>query len=486
MPELREYLKIVKSSADSLLALIDDILDFSKVEAGKLTLDPIDFNLRKSLDESVKMIAFRAREKGLRLICDVDPDVPAAVNADPVRLRQIILNLLGNAVKFTERGEVALHLSCDSRNGSVSRLHFVVRDTGVGIAPDKLRSIFEAFAQADSSTTRKFGGTGLGLAICHRLAELMGGSIWAESEPGRGADFHFTIQCGPAHPEFAEDDASPLNGAVAAQTLQEQEASKQEQEAPNFHLLVAEDNPSNRMIAHLILERAGFRVSEAANGREAVQAARETRFDAVLMDCRMPEMDGYAAAREIRLLPGPSGQIPIIALTASAFKQDREQAEAAGMDDFISKPFRSEELIAKCLGWAKANAGLSEAPRCGAGTNRSSRGNGQAQRYGPELLHSLAEIFLQTAPAVFHDLLNALLRQDWAEAKDWAHWLQGGGTAMLNPALQAELVRLERACAYAPSVVPVVNFDLLHAEFKNASQRAEQWLRETLVSHTTA
>lgn len=466
--EQREYLEIVKDSAGSLLTVINDILDFSKVEAGKLDFDPIDFDLRESMEDTVKSIAYRAHQKGLELICNVDADVPATVNADPMRLRQVVLNLLGNAIKFTDCGEVEVHVSSGPRDATGSSLHFLVRDTGIGIAEEKLKSIFDAFAQADSSTTRRFGGTGLGLAISHRLVQLMGGSIWASSRPGRGSEFHFTAKFGiPIYQKRLPP------GAVATE---EHDASAEFPQArtTNLNILLVEDNPANRMVARLTLERAGFRVCEAANGREALDAVRGTTFDAVLMDCRMPVMDGYAAARQIRQLPGRTRDVPIIALTASAFKEDRERVLQAGMDDFVSKPFRAQELVAKCLAWGKPS---SNAPIADNFVNQPPmQGAGNSEGYSTEFLVSLMEIFLETAPPVFLDLMNALQSENWPEAKRLAHWLQGGATRTLNPALQSELQSVESACGQGPETILVTDIERLKASFQSACAHAQSWL----------
>ncbi len=467
--EQREYLEIVKNSARSLLTLINDILDFSKVEAGKLDLDPIDFDLRQNVNETVRLISCRAKQKGLNLICNVEPGVPALVNADPVRLRQVLLNLLGNAIKFTDHGQVVLTIWCDEDNAMGPLLHFVVRDSGIGIAPDKLKSIFEAFVQADSSTTRKFGGTGLGLAISHQLVRLMGGSIWAHSKVGQCSEFHFTARFRPA--KFASAPLPIRDRLVCAQEQSAEQALSAEN--LNLSVLLAEDNPANRMVARVTLERAGFRVTEVENGRDAVEAASGAKFDLVLMDCRMPIVDGYVAARQIRQLSGFHGQVPIIALTASAFKEDRELAEEAGMNDFLSKPFQARELIAKCLTWAKGDVSGSPTPVLQAG--RKEPMGGALEDYSTELLGSLMKIFLETAPPVFRDLLNALEKEDSQEARRLAHWLQGGASRVLNPALQEDLMRIETACAVS-RIVSDSEIESLKASFESACEYADGWL----------
>lgn len=475
--EQHEYLGIVKNSARSLLTLIDDILDFSKVEAGKLDLDPIDFDVRQNVEDTVRLISYRAQQKGLKLVYNVDPNVPAAVNADPVRLRQVLLNLLGNAIKFTEQGEIVLNVRCEEYDATGPLLYFVLRDTGIGIAADKLKSIFEAFAQADSSTTRKFGGTGLGLAISYHLVHLMGGTIWASSSPGEGSEFHFTasfqpVSCSDEFPAFFEEAAT-----------QHKVTEQPVLETSNMSILLAEDNPANRLVARVTLERAGIRVVEVENGRDALEAARRGKFDAVLMDCRMPIMDGYMASRQIRQLSGPCSQVPIIALTASAFKEDRERAEQAGMDDFVSKPFQAQELIAKCQAWAKRSISGSRRPVLS--TGRKEPDSERLESHPAELLGSLMKIFLETAPPVFHDLLSALQNENWPEAKRFAHWLQGGASRVLNPALQAELMKIEAACAASQSISNS-EIELLQSCFRSACQHAETWLADRKVSRAIA
>jgi signal transduction histidine kinase/ligand-binding sensor domain-containing protein/DNA-binding NarL/FixJ family response regulator len=468
--EQRTYLEIVKNSADSLLTVINDILDFSKVEAGKLDLDPIEFNLRKNLQETLRSMAFRANEKCLELICDVDSNVPDRVVADPVRLRQIVLNLLSNAIKFTDRGEVVLQVRCEAYEASSANLHFAVRDTGIGIPREKLASIFDAFSQADSSTTRKFGGTGLGLAICHRLVQLMGGEIWVDSELHRGSEFHFKLKFGVSNVQKHDTgtDAESRDSSELAYTLANPGTKK-------FHVLLAEDNPANRMVARFALERAGFRVHGVENGRDAIDAVRRDRFDVVLMDCRMPVMDGYVATRHIRQLPGTVSRIPIIALTANAFKEDRERSEQAGMDDFVSKPFEAKQLIEKCIAWANANENIE---------NRSSLGEislkrqpaQDGQQDADDFLAEMMKSFLETAPPVFQNLLHAIQNGNWSEARDSAHWLRGGASRMLDPALQERLGQVESACAGASPSISTAELESLTVAYRSACKHAEAWL----------
>ena len=464
--EQQSCLEIVKHSADSLLTVINDILDFSKVEAGKLELDPIDFNLRQLVDETIKAVGFRADEKHLRFVWSVDPEVPDVVNADPVRLRQILLNLLSNAIKFTEHGEVVLQVMRETLEGARASLHFVVRDTGIGIPQEKLGSIFDAFSQADGSTTRRFGGTGLGLAICERLVHLMGGRVWVKSEVGRGSEFHFSAAFGVA-PVQNRALRMETNSVAAPHAFPPHTNG----DTHKVNVLLAEDNPANRMVARLTLERAGFQVHEVENGRDAVEAVRRRRFDIVLMDCRMPVMDGYGASRAIRQLPGAASDVPIIALTANAFKEDRERSAQAGMDDFVSKPFQARELVSKCLAWVRAGQVVAQSPSA----DRILDGD-DFDKYPAEFLKGLMETFVETAPPVFERLVNALRTANWLQARESAHWLRGGASRMLNPTLQQQLEQLEHTCVSASPSISSAEIENVQLSFEAALRSAESRL----------
>ncbi len=348
--EQREYTVLVKSSADSLLTVINDVLDFSKIEAGRLELESIEFQLRDGIAPSIGMLAVRAQQKGLLLTCDIQPEVPDSVIGDLSRLRQIIVNLIGNAIKFTESGAVGLSVGVDSSTPAELRLHFVVADTGVGIALEKQKLIFEAFSQADGSTARKFGGTGLGLSICSHLVELMGGKIWVESALGQGSSFHFTAVLGAANP--VTETAAPAEPEVlcapvvefASAVLDMDRAVQKEKK--QLRILLAEDNAINQKIACHVLEKQGHYVTVAADGRQALSVLDQARFDVVLMDVQMPEMDGFETTAAIRARERGTGvHLPIIAMTAHAMKGDRERCIAAGMDSYISKPLEIKELI---------------------------------------------------------------------------------------------------------------------------------------------
>ncbi|MDX6462272.1 MAG: hypothetical protein QOE55_5969 [Acidobacteriaceae bacterium] len=346
--EQREYAVLVKSSADSLLTVINDVLDFSKIEAGKLDLESIEFQLREGIAPSIGMLAVRAQQKGLALTCNIRSEVPDSVIGDLSRLRQIIVNLIGNAIKFTESGAVGLSVGVDSRTPVELRLHFVVTDTGVGIAPEKQKLIFEAFSQADGSTARKFGGTGLGLSICSHLVELMGGKIWVESTLGQGSSFHFTAALGAVNPvPETGSAAAPAQAAVVCAPVPElASAAPSPKEKKQLRILLAEDNAVNQRIACHVLEKQGHRVMVAADGRQALSALDQAPFDVVLMDVQMPEMDGFETTGAIRARERGTGMhLPIIAMTAHAMQGDRERCIAAGMDSYISKPLDIKELI---------------------------------------------------------------------------------------------------------------------------------------------
>jgi CheY-like chemotaxis protein len=460
-----------------LLSIINDVLDFSKIEAGKFEIEAVPFGLRESLGEIMQGLSIRAHQKGLELIYDVEPGVPEAVIGDPGRIRQVLVNLVGNAMKFTERGEVFIRVCEDAQDETHSHVHFIVKDTGIGIPKDKQSKIFEAFSQAEDSTARKYGGTGLGLTICTKLVKLMGGTIWVESEEGQGSEFHFTLQLAmqdtPAQAEpveaqqlrglhalivddnltsrrvlagmltrwhmkptmvdggraalqallVARDTGRPfslilleghmpeMDGFSLAERIKQNpmlvggtimmltssgqlgdaarcresgisaylvkpirqsellEAicgvlnlkQKEKEKAPlitrhtlreernRARVLLAEDNAVNQTLAIRLLEKRGFNVSVATNGKEAVNAWENSHFDVVLMDVQMPEMDGFeatAAIREKEKDDSKRHRVPIIAMTAHAMKGDEERCLTGGMDAYISKPIRTAEMFA--------------------------------------------------------------------------------------------------------------------------------------------
>jgi signal transduction histidine kinase/ActR/RegA family two-component response regulator len=335
-PEQREYLITVKQSAESLLTIINDILDFSKIEAGKLDLEAVVFNVRSCVQEAVKLMDYRAGQKSLELSCEIDPNIPEYIFGDPVRLRQVLLNLVGNAVKFTERGSVTVTGAVRQAPNGEIELQIEVRDTGIGIPLEKQSTIFEAFAQADGSMTRRFGGTGLGLTISSRLISLMGGAISVESAPGQGSCFRFNIQAQPA----SQPSQSLDQTAAEASRLPEKSPARA------VRALLVEDNPVNQKVVLRLLQKHGHRVTIASNGREALEAMIEAEFDIVLMDVQMPIMTGLEAAEAIRRTERGTGRrIPIVAMTAHAMTGDKERCLASGMDGYLSKPVRLSDLL---------------------------------------------------------------------------------------------------------------------------------------------
>ena len=537
-PEQRQYAETVRGSADALLTVINDILDFSKMEAGKLDLEEIEFDLRTAVEEVAELLARPAHEKGLELATLIHPDVPTIVSGDPGRLRQVLINLVGNAVKFTEKGEVVVRVSPAEETSDAVLVRLEVTDTGIGVKPADHGTLFEAFSQADASTTRRFGGTGLGLAISKQLVELMGGEIGVESEPGKGSRFWFTArlkkarESGPiatttratlaglrvlvvddnaTNREILEQNlllwgmrpASAESGPEALEMLREAadrgeayalalldfqmpgmdglavarattddprisrtrlilltsaarrgdaraarqagiqgfltkpvrqsvlydtivaviELQGRESAAPlvtrhtvaearaqsRAWILVAEDNPVNQKVTAGMLERLGHRVDVASNGVEAVQAASRTRYAAILMDVQMPELDGYEATMRIRAQEGAGRSIPIIALTAGAMKRDEEKALAAGMDTYITKPVKLEELASVLERWLPADP-LEE--RRGAMTETTARNGAEAagETLDAAVIAALRELDVSPGGDAARELVGVFLR----------------------------------------------------------------------------
>lgn len=337
----RQYIETVQSSSELLLSIINDILDFSKIEAGKLTLESVPFDLSDTVRSVVDLVRVKAAEKQLSLLCDVDDRLSASVLGDALRLHQVLLNLAANAVKFTEQGQVRLSVRLLSRNGDQIQVRFEVSDTGVGIDAASQSKLFEPFSQVDGSTTRRYGGTGLGLAISQQLVNRMGGQIAVHSQAGQGSVFSFELTF-PVSTSVDDDlhtasDVPPLSADMTGALL-------------GARILVVEDNPVNQELASALLTRVGAVVTMAPNGRAAIDCLGVQSFDLVLMDCQMPVMDGYEAAREIRAAP-QWRDLPVIAMTADAMLADRERASEAGMNDHIAKPFRVDEFYQTLSRW---------------------------------------------------------------------------------------------------------------------------------------
>ena len=337
--EQREYLQIVRSSSEALLTVINDILDFSKIEAGKLAIEEVGFDIQRTVAETLKTMALRAHEKGLELVSDIATELPVRVIGDPGRLRQIVLNLVGNAIKFTEKGEIVVRLAVDSLDGRRATIRVSVCDTGVGIAPEKQVHIFDAFAQEDTSTTRKYGGTGLGLTISNRLVRLMGGRLWVESQPGRGSTFFFTLELGVDATEPPAAQPAGLSGRSA---------------------LIVDDNAVNREVLARLLQRWGMNVMEVASGEAAISMLSSQPLpDAILLDMQMPGMDGFALGEWIRAQDNMK-YLPVLVLSSGAMRGDAQRCRDIGLDGYFPKPVAAEELHA-ALGSLFGQARISNA-----------------------------------------------------------------------------------------------------------------------------
>ncbi len=327
--EQREYLSIIELSGDSLLTIINDILDFSKIEAGQIEFEQIDFDIRKEINGLIKMLNVKAGSKGIYLKAEIDPDIPTWINGDPVRLKQIMINLVNNAIKFTEKGGVELKVNSVKNKKSKECLRFEVVDTGIGISEDGIKKLFKSYSQTEASTTRKYGGTGLGLAISKNLTRLMNGKIGVESTAGKGTTFWFTVELNPASEKT--HDEKTISGI------------KDLNYTRKLKILLAEDNEINRRVAVYNIEREGHKVECAENGQEAVEKFINNEYDIIFMDVHMPVMDGIEATKQIKKLDRGKNT-PIIAMTASTTKEEKDTVFEAGMTDFISKPFKPEQL----------------------------------------------------------------------------------------------------------------------------------------------
>jgi PAS domain S-box-containing protein len=562
VPEQRDYAEIVRSSGESLLAVINDILDVSKIEAGHLQLETVEFNLQSLIDTAVDAVALRAAEKGLELWIDVDPAMPVAYRGDPTRLRQILLNLLSNAIKFTNEGEVGVSVSATS-DGETSSLSIAVSDSGIGIEGDRVAALFAPFIQADNSTTRKFGGTGLGLSISKHLAEAMGGGIQVDSTPGQGSTFRLSVRvprvgadvARPPIPElsnlpvlvaarnprtrailarqlgFETCDVTAVDSAAGAlgryrdllaagrapaavildQTFEDHDAcwvasairhcgapppviillrslaapasaaeaqlidrvvNKPAKQAVLFraiceltriplpsitpvsesadrpllgglHVLLADDNPVNQKLGARLLEKAGASVHVVGNGLEALQSLRDGEFDVVLMDCQMPEMDGYEATRRLRALRGVNrnADIPVIALTAHALAPDREKCEAAGMNDYLTKPIDSARLI-QAIAQALRDSGKdpSDAQPLFSPQDLAAQTDGDVE-FGRELIG----LFVQSSTEGMSQMSAAIRAGDAAQVRRLAHTLKGGAGAVAADGLVRHAAVIEVA-----------------------------------------
>jgi PAS domain S-box-containing protein len=402
----RDVTETAKFSADSLLTLLNDILDFSKIEAGKLAFEMHDFDVRPTIDGVVDLLADGARSKSLDLRCEIDPSVPMRLRGDAGRVRQVLLNLIGNAVKFTSQGGVRVRLTRESDNC----IRFTVSDTGIGIPPDAQKRLFVPFVQADSSTTRRFGGTGLGLAISRRLVEMMNGEIGVESVAGEGSTFWFTARFETAQEPVMTSTEISAPERAAEQRIENRVRSRR------GRILVAEDNAVNQKVALRLLEKLGYRADVVANGLEAIEALRRVPYDLVLMDCHMPEMDGYAATRVIRARE--SRRLPILALTASAMSEDRDRCLQAGMDDVLTKPVREAELEAALNRWMPQEEDAAIDPAAFGQLLELSDGD-------QSFLRDVIDTYVVQSRELIFGMMQALQRGSCSDFADVVHALNG-------------------------------------------------------------
>ncbi|WP_404301942.1 ATP-binding protein [Alicycliphilus denitrificans] len=447
----RDYQEQVIAASDMLLALINDILDYSRIEAGKLQIEAITFDLEQVLRGVSSQLGLHARQKGLELLFRTNADVPRRLRGDPLRLSQILVNLCNNAVKFTAFGKIVVHTRVQQRHGEHVQLEFSVRDTGMGIPEERLAQLFTPFTQVDGSITRRFGGSGLGLAICRQLVELMGGSIAAQSRVGAGSRFYFTLPLALAEPEPEPTRTDRQNGAAARGHSRLRQGPR-----PDFsgiahaRVLLVDDVELNRTVALAFLADTGVQVDVAVHGREALDKVLGAPYDLVLMDIQMPEMDGLTATREIRKQPHLHG-LPIIAMTAHAMVGDRERSLQAGMQDHLTKPLAPDALYAALLRWiAPRQAGRMAAtaaptPTLGipalAGMDTE---RGLAQALGrPELYQRLLANFVQEFAGSIQAMADAQAARDWPLARRLAHSLKSASATIGATALAQQAKGLE-------------------------------------------
>jgi signal transduction histidine kinase/CheY-like chemotaxis protein/HPt (histidine-containing phosphotransfer) domain-containing protein len=447
----REYVTTARSSGAVLLGVINDILDVSKIEAGRLEVEIAPFHLRDCLDEAVGMLSPKAEAQGLTLHCRLADGVPTGIESDAARLRQILVNLLDNAIKFTPRGEVRLEVEAGPEKDGLVELRFAVYDTGIGIPADRMDRLFKPFSQADSSMSRVYGGTGLGLVISQRLAEHLGGRMWVESEPGRGSTFSFTIRCRPA-PQASSQVSSDVSETGEAGKTGVLLSPRLAEDLP-LRILLAEDNSVNQRVGLLMLDRMGYLADVAGNGSEVLEALRRQPYDLILMDVQMPGMDGLEATRRIRADFPRERQPRIVAMTANVLREQREACLASGMDDFVLKPVAFADLrsaLARCGG---RDSALPEP----AVPEPSPPPPDSSSRFDPSYLDSLRRLSEKTGSPLVRQIVNhyrvetprrlermrqALLRGDAAELNFVAHSLRGSSAqigALRVAALSADL-----------------------------------------------
>jgi signal transduction histidine kinase/HPt (histidine-containing phosphotransfer) domain-containing protein len=460
----RDCLQTAKESADLLLTLLNDLLDSAKIESGKLDLESAPFSLRQMLEQVSRAFAMRAGEKGLSFRCHVPDEVPDLLLGDRLRLQQVLFNLAGNAVKFTEVGGVEIGVRCLSQDRSAS-LEFEVRDTGIGIPPESLSQLFQPFQQADASMARRYGGSGLGLSICKSLVHLMEGDIRVESAAQSGTTFFVTVRLPMAEGLAGEGQAPDVASTARCASL---------------HILLVEDNAANQKLATYVLRSRGHRVDIAVNGKEAVQVTEQIRYDAILMDVQMPIMNGLDATAAIRKRDSARGRgrVPIIAMTAHATPSDRLRCKTAGMDGYLCKPVKSDELVTAveqtaATGKAAAAAEATIAAASPAAPSQLANGDASPIDFrlamsrldgNFKLFRQMAEFFFNDVPKVMPEIRSAVARTDLDALADKAHWLKGSVLYLGATAVTAVLDRLESHSRAGDGAVATAAVEALEVE----------------------
>jgi signal transduction histidine kinase/HPt (histidine-containing phosphotransfer) domain-containing protein len=502
----RGYIDTIASSAESLLTIINDILDFSKIEAGMLSFETVDFDLRFTVESILGLMAERVRAKELNMALLFDADVPAKLCGDPTRLHQILSNLVGNAVKFTEAGKVVVKVSKQSEREERVTIRFDVEDTGIGISDNDQKMLFAPFVQADGSVTRRYGGTGLGLAIAKQLVEMMGGTIGVTSEPGNGSTFTFTasfIKQANQEPTAQPTDvhlkdvrvvrdsrsvavSAKMNGGRGTKKLITQHSLGEMKVSPNRSILLVEDNEVNQAVASDQLARLGYKVDVASNGQEALHALTLRSYDVVLMDCGMPVMDGYTATAEIRKREGEAKHTPIIAMTAHAMNGDREKCLAAGMDAYISKPVKRktlEGIFARLLGSGSPSATqhVQIAPTATATGGDSSLVDVVCladTASTPQKLKHIIELYLRHTGERLEELKTALKQESASDVYAIAHKCLGSSSTCGMTAIVPALAELQRMGKAGDLVGAAVQFNAAQAAFQKLKPFLELYLEQ--------